>query len=106
MRVRICIPPRHPSDRLVGWRALRATLPAVARVTTTTGTYRPTPLQFARLSDEEAVERSREFLARLSERRSVRPFASDPVSHELIENASRRAGAAPSGADQLPWTFV
>jgi len=78
----------------------------VARVTTTTGTYRPTPLQFARLSDEEAVERSREFLARLSERRSVRQFSSEPVSHELIENAIRAAGAAPSGANQQPWTFV
>ena len=106
MRVRICIPLRHPSGRLVGWRALRATLPAVARVTTTTGTYRPTPLQFARLSDEEAVERSREFLARLSERRSVRQFSCEPVSHELIENAIRAAGAAPSGANQQPWTFV
>ena len=106
MRVRIYIALRHPSGRLVGWRALRATLPAVARVTTTTGTYRPTPLQFARLSDEEAVERSREFLARLSERRSVRQFSSEPVSHELIENAIRAAGTAPSGANQQPWTFV
>lgn len=78
----------------------------MARVTTTTSTYTPAPLRFARLSDEDALRRSREFLARVAERRSVRKFSSEPVPHELIENAIRAAGTAPSGANQQPWTFV
>jgi iodotyrosine deiodinase len=75
-------------------------------VTTTTSNYMPTPLQFERLPEEEALKRSREFLARVSERRSVRHFSSEPVPHELIKNAIRAAGTAPSGANQQPWTFV
>src|ERR671925_2326508 len=39
-------------------------------------------------------------------RRSVRHFSSEPVPWELIENALRTAGSAPSGANQQPWTFV
>ena len=75
-------------------------------MTTKTGTYTPTALQFRRLSDEEALARSRDFLARVAERRSVRQFSDEPVPHELIENAIRAAGTAPSGANQQPWTFV
>jgi len=69
-------------------------------------TYVPTPLDFTRLSGEEALARSRAFLARVSERRSVRQFSPEPVAPELIENAVRAAGTAPSGANQQPWTFV
>jgi iodotyrosine deiodinase len=75
-------------------------------VTTTNSTYTPTPLGFTRLSEEEALRRSREFLARVAERRSVRQFSAEPVPRELIENALRAAGTAPSGANQQPWTFV
>jgi iodotyrosine deiodinase len=75
-------------------------------VTPTTSTYTPKPLRFARLSEAEALERSREFLAHVSERRSVRQFSSEPVPRELIENAIRAAGTAPSGANQQPWSFV
>jgi nitroreductase len=71
-----------------------------------TTTYTPTQLRFTRLAEEEALERSREFLARVSERRSVRQFSAEPVPQELIENALRAAGSAPSGANQQPWTFV
>jgi len=39
-------------------------------------------------------------------RRSVRHFSDAPVEWELIENALRTAGTAPSGANQQPWTFV
>jgi iodotyrosine deiodinase len=39
-------------------------------------------------------------------RRSVRMFSGEPVPRELIENAIRVAGTAPSGAHQQPWTFV
>jgi iodotyrosine deiodinase len=75
-------------------------------VTTASSAYTPAPLGFARLSDEDALQRSREFLARVAERRSVRQFSSEPVPPELIENAIRAAGTAPSGANKQPWTFV
>jgi iodotyrosine deiodinase len=71
-----------------------------------TSGYIPVSLSFAQSSEEEALERSREFLARIRERRSVRHFSPDPVRAELIENALRAAGSAPSGANQQPWTFV
>ena len=45
-------------------------------------------------------------LAVMQTRRSLRQFSSRPVPHELIENALRVAGTAPSGANQQPWTFV
>jgi len=83
---------------------VHATLSAVAKLTSST--YTPAPLSFERLSEEEALRRSREFLARVAERRSVRHFSEEPVPRELIENAIRAAGTAPSGANQQPWTFV
>lgn len=63
-------------------------------------------LKFERLSPGEQLSRSREFLARLRTRRTVRDYAPDPVPFELIENAIRAAATAPSGANQQPWTFV
>jgi iodotyrosine deiodinase len=68
--------------------------------------YEPLPLEFTRLDAEEALRRSREFSELMSTRRSVRHFSSEPVAPELIENAIRTAGLAPSGANQQPWTFV
>jgi nitroreductase len=75
-------------------------------VTATASAYAPLPLSFARLSEQDALGRSREFLTRVRERRSVRQFSSEPVPRELIENALRSAGSAPSGANQQPWSFV
>jgi iodotyrosine deiodinase len=68
--------------------------------------YTPIPLEFERLAPEEMLRRSREFLATMQARRSVRMFSPEPVPRELIENALRAAGTAPSGAHQQPWTFV
>ena len=64
------------------------------------------PLKFERLSPAEQHRRSNEFADRLRTRRSVRHFSREPVPAGLIENAIRVAGAAPSGANQQPWTFV
>lgn len=64
------------------------------------------PLEFERLDASEQKRRAREFLSRMRRRRSVREFSSRPVPIELIENAIRVAGSAPSGANQQPWTFV
>lgn len=68
--------------------------------------YRPIPLEFERLPLDVSLERSREFLATIRKRRSIRLFSSEPVPFELIENAVAAAGSAPSGANQQPWTFV
>jgi iodotyrosine deiodinase len=68
--------------------------------------YTPVPLAFERLTGEQALQASRAFLAHVNARRSVRHFSAEPVPRELIENALRSAGTAPSGANQQPWTFV
>jgi iodotyrosine deiodinase len=68
--------------------------------------YRPVPLRYERPSEDDSLEHSREYLELLQARRSVRRFSSEPVPWELIENAIRAAGTAPSGAHQQPWTFV
>lgn len=58
------------------------------------------------LSDEERIARARAFADELSERRTVRDYATTPVPRELIEHCLRAAGSAPSGANQQPWRFV
>ncbi|MCA9890485.1 MAG: nitroreductase family protein, partial [Anaerolineae bacterium] len=63
-------------------------------------------LNFTRLSLEEQLKRSRQFLDDMRKRRTVREFSTEPVLPELIENAIATAGMAPSGANQQPWTFV
>jgi iodotyrosine deiodinase len=68
--------------------------------------YRPVPLDFLRLPPDEQLARSRAFLDLMTRRRSVRQFSPEPVEWELIENAVRVAGTAPSGANQQPWRFV
>jgi len=73
---------------------------------TTETTDLPRPLEFTRLDADEALRRSQEFLELMETRRSVRHFSAEPVPWQLIENALRTAGTAPSGANQQPWTFV
>jgi len=64
------------------------------------------PLDFDYLNEAEGRRRSEQFARRMLRRRSVRHFSREPVAFDLIENAIRVAGAAPSGANQQPWTFV
>ncbi len=64
------------------------------------------PLAFQAVSEAETLRRVRAFEAMLRRRRTVRDFAPDPVSREVIEAAIRAAGSAPSGANQQPWSFV
>ncbi len=49
---------------------------------------------------------SREFQQTVSRRRSVRSFSGRKVDREIIENAIKSAGSAPSGANKQPWHFV
>lgn len=63
-------------------------------------------LDFEHLSPSQQLAASRQFLAKMKKRRSVRDYSTKPVSFELIKNAIRVAGHSPSGANQQPWTFV
>ncbi|MEM7208622.1 MAG: nitroreductase family protein [Pseudomonadota bacterium] len=42
----------------------------------------------------------------MSTRRTVRDFSDAPIPNDIIENAIRTAGTAPSGAHRQPWHFV
>jgi iodotyrosine deiodinase len=68
--------------------------------------FHPETYEGLHLEPAEALSRSRAFLDLMRQRRSIRDFAPNPVPAELIENAIRVAGSAPSGANQQPWTFV
>ncbi|MBL4672652.1 MAG: nitroreductase family protein [Arenicella sp.] len=64
------------------------------------------PLNFKELPPEEMLLISREFNLRVSRRRSVRDFSDRSIDREIIENAVRTAGSAPSGANKQPWHFA
>jgi nitroreductase len=64
------------------------------------------PLAFDRLAPDAMLARSKEFLARIATRRTVRDFSDEPVPFALVENAVRAAALAPSGANRQPWRFV
>lgn len=68
--------------------------------------YEFTPLEFEALSPDEQIEKSKWFFERMTQRRTVRDYSTEPVPFELIQNAIATAGRAPSGANQQPWTFV
>ncbi|NQV37929.1 MAG: nitroreductase family protein [Candidatus Marinimicrobia bacterium] len=68
--------------------------------------YKSEPLKFHRLPKVESIENSRDFLNKVSTRRTVREFSSDPIPKEVLENAIQAAGTAPSGANIQPWHFV
>jgi iodotyrosine deiodinase len=56
--------------------------------------------------ESEMLERSLDFYQTIRKRRSVRDFDRRPVPPEVIENALKAAGTAPSGANLQPWHFV
>ena len=57
------------------------------------------------LSNEESLERSRNYYAKMDTRRSVREFSDQPVPREVINSIIQTASTAPSGAHKQPWTF-
>ena len=68
--------------------------------------YRPIPLRFERVPEDEMAARGRRFRELMARRRSVREFSPDPVPRELIETAIAVANTAPSGANRQPWHFA
>ena len=63
------------------------------------------PLNFTTYPPDEMISRSQAFLDSTASRRSIREFSSEPIPVEVIENAVRAAGTAPSGANLQPWHF-
>jgi iodotyrosine deiodinase len=57
-------------------------------------------------SDEEILERARNFYEATQRRRTIRDYSDRPVPREVIEYCIRVAGTAPSGANLQPWHFV
>ncbi|SEA42117.1 nitroreductase family protein [Microbulbifer marinus] len=64
------------------------------------------PLQFERLDEAEMCRRAQAFTELMRSRRSVRDFSAEPLPRQVIEQAIRAAGSAPSGANMQPWHFV
>ncbi|MCH8556201.1 MAG: nitroreductase family protein [Balneolia bacterium] len=63
------------------------------------------PLNFTYLSQEEMVINSEHFYRKMHERRSVRHFSDTPIDEQIVLNALKTAGTAPSGANKQPWHF-
>lgn len=64
------------------------------------------PLNFQKITTEEQLIRAGKFYEMLDRRRTVRDFSDEEFPFEIIENAIRAAGTAPSGANMQPWRFV
>ena len=63
-------------------------------------------LDFKARAVDEMLSRSRAFLQLMRRRRSVRDYTDRTIPREVIENAIRAGGSAPSGANMQPWHFV
>jgi|SRR5438552_453213 len=57
-------------------------------------------------SDDELLNRAKEFYEAMQLRRTIRDFSDREVPREVIEYCIRAAGTAPSGANLQPWHFV
>lgn len=69
--------------------------------------YPFTPLKdYKEFPIEQMRKRLADFYEDVSRRRTVREFSDRPVPRDIIENALRAAGTAPSGANLQPWHFV
>lgn len=65
----------------------------------------PAP-ELPRLSDQEAVVRTRALADELHRRRTIRDFSDEPIPLDVVHEAVRAAASAPSGANIQPWRFV
>ncbi len=63
-------------------------------------------LHFVGKSAKHMIADSAQFYEHLRRRRTVRHFSDRPIPMQVVENALRAAGTAPSGANRQPWHFV
>jgi nitroreductase len=63
-------------------------------------------LDHLRLSPDDMVRAAQAFADRMTARRSVREFSTEPIPDGVLEAAIRAAASAPSGANIQPWRFV
>jgi len=70
------------------------------------GTHPTIALEFERLSEADMRSRASAFYEGMRRRRSVRFFSDEPVPLDVIRDAIRTAGTAPSGAHKQPWQFA
>jgi len=68
--------------------------------------FKSVPLEYTELPQKQMIDNSKQFLEMMSRRRTVRDFSDRPVPQEIIANAIKTAGSAPSGANMQPWHFV
>lgn len=55
---------------------------------------------------KEQARTSKNFYELMNARRSIRKFSAEPVEREVLLNAIKTAGTAPSGANCQPWFFA
>ncbi|MEE3077790.1 MAG: nitroreductase family protein [Bdellovibrionota bacterium] len=55
---------------------------------------------------ENSLEISKGLVSSFEKRRSTRVFSGQKIPEEIIDNAIRVAGLAPSGANKQPWHFA
>ncbi len=61
---------------------------------------------YERASEDEMRKTVEALHSEMAVRRSIRMFSDEPVPRDIIENAIRVGGTAPSGANHQPWHFV
>lgn len=59
------------------------------------------PLAFEEKTPDQMLAAAKAFYDQIKQRRTVRQFSDRPVAKEIIENAIRAAGTAPSGANMI-----
>ena len=65
------------------------------------------PLEgYSDIPDEEMEQRAANFYTLMRKRRTVRHFSDKAVPRQVIADAIKAAGTAPSGANKQPWHFV
>lgn len=62
--------------------------------------------EYRRHPVEKMRRRARSFRQEMERRRTVREYSDEDVPREIIEEAIRAAGRAPSGANMQPWHFA
>ena len=63
-------------------------------------------LEFEEKPRRAMIDLSASFYRTMRTRRTVREFSDRTVPRDVIDNALRTAGSAPSGANMQPWHFV